>query len=288
MDRKAYWYSVIRYAPDELSGEILNVGVVIHSIEDDTNTKFLLLEESSPKVRAILNTKTDETIYKSFKDILEYYMEESVKDLRGNVGKFQLSSPYSPEYLMTLYEFFKNKKMNLSEPTFSLSDDIDGLFKSIFMAYVGEKYYPIKEKEKNIKSIIRGIFEDRHFLNTKVKQDIGITPLKDLPLKINIDFGFKNGVWNYLQAIPSLNSSSKSTEWFAKTKFLIENIGDDAKVYLMYRNSDKNENRETIDLINYFNAENQRVIGLDLADPEPIERLCMKIENEAHDLNKVS
>lgn len=289
MERKACWYSVIRYAPDEIAGEVLNVGIIVHSIDDQIVTKFYLLEESSPKVRSILNSRTEELTYKSFKDIYEYYLSESPKDIHGNVGSFNISTAYSDNYLSSMYEYFKDKKMSISEPTFSLSSDTDGLFKSLFNTYVGEKYLPLSEgKEKNVKSIARKIFEERHFLNTKVKQDIGIVPVPELPVKINIDFGFKNGVWNYMQAIPNITNSSKGTEWFAKTKLLIENVSDNAKIYLMYRKSVLSEKKEILKMVNYFNRENELVSGMDLDDAEYVQHICSRIEREAHDLVEVS
>ncbi|MNW56521.1 hypothetical protein D3C74_342410 [compost metagenome] len=215
-------------------------------------------------------------------------MTESPNEIHGSVGSLTIESPYYNNFLIKLYEFFLSKKMHLSEPTFSLSSNLDGLLKSLFNTYVGEKYFPTVSKDKNVKSIVRKIFEDRHFLDIKVKQDIGINPLPDLPVKINIDFGFKNGVWNYMQATPSMNNPSKNTEWFAKTKFLIENVGEDAKIYLMYRKSVLSEKNETIKMIKYFNSENDLVVGMDLDDHFVVENLCSKIENEANELIHVS
>lgn len=109
--------------------------------------------------------------------------------------------------------------MKLSEPTFALSSDIYGLFKALFSSYVGEKFYPISDKELNVKHVARKIFEDNQFLNVKVKQDIGIYPFPDLPLKINVDFGFKNGVWNYMQATPEIKILLKIPNGLLKRNF---------------------------------------------------------------------
>ncbi|MEK4189963.1 DUF3037 domain-containing protein [Paenibacillus sp. FSL L8-0494] len=287
MERQACWYSIVRYSPDELSGEIINVGVIVHSAVGDNILHYFLLDESSPKVRSIISSKAEELTYKSFKEILDYYLKESPKSLDGSVGGLEIGSPHSTNYLLELRKFFKNKKMNLSEPTFSLSSDISGLFKALFNSYVGEKYYPIGDKEQNIKSIVRKIFEDNHFMNTKVKQDIGLYPIPELPVKINVDFGFKNGVWNYMQVTPDIKNASKNTEWFTKTQFLIENVKDDAKVYLMYRKSSLHgEKNETMNIINYFN-DKDRVFGVDLDDQSRMKNLCHKIEREAHLIEEV-
>lgn len=291
MDRKACWYSIIRYSPNEISGEIINVGLILHSIQTDNILKFYILDDSSPKIRSILGTKVDETTYKSFKDFFEFYLKESPRSIDGSVGGLCISSPHNSEYLMEMYEFFKNKKMSISEPTFSLSNNTQGLFDSLFVAYIGEKYFPhASGKEQNVKSLVRKIFEDKEFLNSKVMQDISIEPLPNLPLKINVDFGFKNGVWNYLQTTPNMKNTTKSTEWFAKTKFLIDTLDSDqigSKVYLLYRKSVLHEKTETLNLINYFGHTNEKVVGLDLDDERNVVGLCDKIENEAHNLSEV-
>ncbi|QPC48495.1 hypothetical protein [Mangrovibacillus cuniculi] len=101
-------------------------------------------------------------------------------------------------------------------------------------------------KQVSVKKYLRDIFQEKKLLDKKVAHDFSITPIKDLDnIKINIDFGYKNGVWNYMQTIPTLTGPSKNTEWFAKTKFMFENLEKDTKVilcidhqkYLMKRNS---------------------------------------------------
>ncbi|AQZ45542.1 DUF3037 domain-containing protein [Paenibacillus larvae] len=289
MDRKDCWYSIIRYSPNEISGEIINVGLILHSIRDNNILKFYILDDSSPKVRSLLGNKIDESTYKSYKDIFEYYLNENMSVL-GYVGTVNLSSPYQSEFLFELYDFFKNKKMSLSEPTFSLSNDVIGLFNTLFVTYIGKRYFPdSNEKEKNVKGLVRRIFEERKFLNKKVIQDISIKPMPDLPIKLNVDFGFKNGVWNYLQAIPSIKNPSRSTEWFAKTKFLIESLNeekDESKIYLLYRTSVINEKSETLNLIKYF-GKDEKVMGLDLDNQINVTTLCDKIEREAHIISEV-
>ncbi|MGG6309765.1 DUF3037 domain-containing protein [Paenibacillus macerans] len=289
MDRKAYWYSVVRYSPDEISGEIINVGIILHSVQSEIVSRFYILDESSPKIKNILSSKIEESTYKSYKDIIEYYLVESNKSLTGLVGEIGISSIHNEHYLMALQEFFKDKKMYLSEPTFSLSRDTEGLFKSLFSSYVGLKYYPHGiDKEQNVKNLVRKVFEDKNFLNIKVKQDIAIEPLPNLPIKLNVDFGFKNGVWNYLQTTPSIKNTTKGTEWFAKTKFLIDSIKEEeAKVYLLYRKSVLHEKTETINLINYFGYSNERVVGMDMDDSRNVLILCDKIEKEAHLLETI-
>lgn len=105
MERQACWYSIVRYSPDELSGEVVNVGVIVHSVIHENILNYFLLEETSPKVRPLIRTKSDESTYKSFRDILDYYLKECLNTLDGSVGTLNISSPHSSNFLMELKSF---------------------------------------------------------------------------------------------------------------------------------------------------------------------------------------
>lgn len=287
MERKAYWYSVVRYSGDSISGEIINVGIILHSSEDQALTRQFILDETSSKLKAIFNSKVDETIYKSYKDTIEFYLRKSTDHLTGQVGNIAIGSPYTEDFLYALFESYKSERMFLSEPTFALTNDPEALFLNLFTTYVGEKHIRFEEKELSVKRYVRKVFEDKDYLDKKVATDIELYPLKEVKsLKLNIDFGFKNGVWNYLQAVPLNPQPSRSAEWFAKTKLLFESVKDEAKFYLIYRSSDP-ENSESIDALNYLVHQDKRVNKLDLDDGKLFTQLCWTIENEAHDINEL-
>ncbi|MGX2958069.1 hypothetical protein JNUCC23_02100 [Peribacillus sp. JNUCC 23] len=287
--RKECWYSVVRYCADELAGEVINVGVLMHMLGESVNTKYLLLEEHSPKVKAIAETQVNLNIYKSFKDSLEYYLTKSVDNIFGEVGEISVGSPLEENFLEKLFDHYKNKKLCLTRPMYSLSSDPDSLFNKIFETYIGKKYLITEHKQASVKRYLKEVFEERKLLDKKVKHDFTLTPIKDLNnIKINIDFGYKNGVWNYMQAIPNLSGPAKNTEWFAKTKFMFENLDKDAKVHLMYRSSDITNDSEFYNLVNYFsNMDNNRIFKLDLDDKAKVSELCNVIERDAHNIDEL-
>lgn len=288
MDRKACWYSVVRYTANAIAGEVINVGLILHSVDNEVMLRYLLLDENTPKVRAVTGSRVEELTYKSFKDTIEYYLKNCTEHLAGSVGKINIASPYDPEFLNGLYNYLAKNKLFLSEPTFSLTSDLEGLFNSLFSSYVGEKYLNTTHKEANIKVIVKKIFEERDFLNKKVATDIEIQPVPELKtLKVHVDFGFKNGVWNYLQALPNISNQSKSTEWFAKTKFLTESLNHDANFYIMYRSSELNEKSDILNVMNYLGQNDERIVSFDIEDRQNIISLCNKIEREAHDLEEI-
>lgn len=284
--RTASWYSVVRYCPNNLTGEVINVGLIMHSVEGNSTTKYLLLQENSPKIKAVTNTQTDINTYKSFKDSLEYYLKKSTEDIFGAVGEVQIASPLEPDFLKRLFEHCKGKNLCLSQPKFSFSSNIDTLFKVLFQKYIGDKYIVSDYKETSVKKYMKNIFEERLLLNNKVVQDFKIQPIEDLDsLKIHVDFGYKNGVWNYLQAVPNLNSPSKSAEWFAKIRFMFEQLKhQDARIHLMFRESDITGNKDVWEIINYLSHSEERIIRLNLDNHQSIDELCTTIERDAHDV----
>ncbi|PJN82369.1 hypothetical protein CV739_21865 [Bacillus velezensis] len=282
--RKACWYSIVRYQSDQLAGEVVNVGVVLHTLDGDTPTMFYLVEESSPKLRSLIHSHVDSNIYKSFKDALEYYLKKSQENILGEVGSVVIGSQDNKDFLEKLYEHYKDKRLTLSRPKFALTENQKGFLEVIFKTYVGKEYMQ-KEKTYSVKKQMRSIFEERKLLEKKVMHDFPISPIEGLDsVKINIDFGYKNGVWNYMQSIPIINGNTKKTEWFAKTKFLYENVSDDTKIHLLYRKSDLEQSDITNEL-NYFESLDKRIIKFDLDNQQSIIDLCNTIEREAHDID---
>ncbi|WP_164462200.1 DUF3037 domain-containing protein [Bacillus sp. FJAT-42376] len=286
-DRQECWYSIVRYCADKVSGEVINVGIILHTIEDKNSTKFQFLSETSLKLKAITNSQVELNIYKSFKDSIEHYLAKSVKNMFGQVGEIEIGSPYMDNFLFQLHDYYTNKQLFLTKPTYSYTGNPNMLFKSLFETYIGEKYLTNSHKHVSVKKYMKEVFEEKALLDKKVKHDFSISPIHDLDhIKINIDFGYKNGVWNYLQTIPNLNGPSKNTEWFAKTKFMFENLNKDTKIHLMYRESDISEQKEFFSTLDYLQKlDESRISRLNLDNRGKVLELCNIIERDAHNLS---
>jgi len=289
-NRKDCWYSIVRYSSGNLLGEVINVGVIVHVLDEQVSTKYFLLEENSPKIKAISYSQTDVNTYKSFKDLLEYYLEKSIDNLLGTVGGVTIASPQDRNYLEGIFEYFKSQKMTLSRPKYAYTSNPEGLFKKIFETYVGKKYLGVERKSVSVKKYVKSVFEERKLLNKKVAQDFAISPIANLSnIKINVDFGYKNGVWNYLQVLPNISGAARNTEWFAKTKFMFENIENNTKLHLMYRSSEIHNNDEFNSMVNYLGTlAPNGIYRLDLDNRGEILQLCEVIEKDAHDLDRLA
>lgn len=287
-NRKAIWYSIVRYSPNDISGEIVNVGLIMHNVDGDDNLKYFILDENSYKLRSISNTNVDINTYKSYREMLEYYLNKCNNDLAGMVGAFSIGSSYEPEFLDKIYNYYLNTKLTITKPNFAFTDNVNMLFNSLFRTYVGEQYLMDEPKTVNAKKYIKEIFEERKLIGRKIKADLEFIPIEGLDdLKVKVDFGFKNGVWNYMQAIPALRAPSEISEWFAKTKFTIETLrskDETSRVHLMYKVSDVKEN--VTSMIDYLVEENQEVDRLNVEDNSIINDFCNYIEDNAEDMEE--
>lgn len=269
-------YSIIRYSPDEIKGEIINVGLIIHDC-DSKDTKFSILEEHSIKLKSILETKNDINIYKSYKDVIEFYLSSAKDDLLGTVGSKTISTVYSEDFLKDMYGYYNGGKLHLSEPSFAMTNDMNKLFEKIYTRYI-KKEYDIKQiTSVGAKEYLKEKFEKTNLLGRKVKADYRINPIKGLEdYKVRIDFSFKNGVWNYMQALPT--NSSKYAEWFSKIQIMSENINEnEGKIHLIYNETDRHD--ETIDnFIKYLENKNRNISVLNINNEQRLNELCDYID----------
>lgn len=275
-------YSIIRYSPDDLKGEIINVGLLMHDYFD-RKVKFFMLDEKSSKLRAILDDKNDVILYKTNRDILEFYLEKSKDDISGIVGDFYIASYHDEDFLIKMYEFYQNEKIQFSKPNIAYTKNEDMLFDAILKRYVGEKNVLLdKTTTMTAKKYMRKIFTDNESLIKRIKLDYTIKPIKELDdLEVKIDFTFKNGVWNYMQTIPKITSNNKNTEWFSKVQLILESDSKaDSKVHLIYKNSDFVEDESTSNLLKYLKSKYTNLDVHDIDKQEDINSLCNYIENE--------
>lgn len=285
--RKAVWYSIIRYSPNELNAEIINVGLILHSTEDKARVKLLMLDENSNKLRAVIGNKVGLNTYKTYKEALEYYLMKSKDDLSGTVGAVTIASYYDPDFLNTLRKYYENRKLQFTEPNFAFTENVDMLFESLFTTYIGAQYLQKEATTMTAKKIMKDLFEQKNLLGRKVKSDILFNPIETLEdLQLKIDFSFKNGVWNYLQTVPSLSRPAQNSEWFAKTKLLIDNLEEEnSKIHILYRHSDfsKNEGLDTI--VNYL-VNHKKISKINIDDNKNVTELCEYIEKEAEEIEE--
>lgn len=284
MERKAHWYSVIQYCPNEIRGEKVNVGLILHSPSDGL-LYHSLLDESSSKIRGIAYDEVSQKTFKVNKDIVDYYFKQIIESpdiFRPNLN--------DNKFLLQIKEEFP-KSFILSEPTFSLTSNPTQLFDSLIKTYVGEQYLSkeiltAEEYKRNVKTYTKTIFTQRELLGTKVKSNVKVHPIKGLKnVHFNVDFIFRNGLWNLIQTVPSNSTSEKLIEWFSKTNTMIENIENEADFYLVYDNNDEmNKDKTITQMVSLLQKKDRRVDAAEV-ESESFRAMCNKVEREGKDIS---
>ncbi|MDT0109218.1 DUF3037 domain-containing protein [Listeria booriae] len=274
--RTAGAYSIIRYMPDEYLGEVINIGIILHN--EDGTLHYEFLKEDNPKIRSFLGTKHLLNNYKFSVQILGYYLE-NLTGFDGEVADFSIASPCYSDFLSNMKNYFAGKALIFTEPKLFRTSNPKKFFDSLFAKYVG--VFEGSKVRENAKTIVRSIFEQHDFLDKKVAYDHQIKPIKALKdITVKIDFIYKNGVLNYLQAVPEIESPGKKMEWVAKTKMLFDSV-DFTKVKIKFLYDKHNE--EIDEIISYFEHFNKNVKTLNISDDDEVENLIAEIEKNAHD-----
>ncbi|MBO3073338.1 DUF3037 domain-containing protein [Staphylococcus xylosus] len=241
--RSKGYYTIIRYIPDIYNGEIFNVGLILHSEEGTVKFKFIEKEES--KIKAFNENKLN--LYLSYKNKMNYYLENT-QGLVGLVGELAIASPKNEEFLKLMKDYFSNENITFTNPKPIISKDIHSSFKGLYTKYVG----PLEELsiKENTKTEVTKLFEKHKYIGSKIKKNHKIKPIKNMDnIVMKIDFVYKNGVWNYLQVVPDLNTDKKKLDFLAEMKLFYSSINENDKVKFIYKTENKNEIRK---LINYL------------------------------------
>jgi len=287
--KKKISYSIIRYSPDEIKNEIINIGLLFHNITNKT-VKYFILDEKATKLKAITENSTEINLYKSYKEMFEFYLEKCKDDLSGIVGAIRIGSYFEDDLLEKIKEYYDNKHMFLSTPNIAYTKNEDALFKTILERYIGKRNIEFnKTVTMTAKRYMKNLIDSNDRLKIRVKSDKIINPIKDLnEIKVKIDFSFKNGVWNYMQAIPNNTNDSKNLEWFSKIELMLKSEEiQKSKIHLLYKNSDFLEDRATYNLIQYLKANNDNIDIHDIEEKEQMDDLCKYIETKGQILEEV-
>jgi len=285
MERKAHWYSVIQYCPNEFRGEKVNIGLVLHS-PHDSKVLHSLLDETSQKVKGIALDEVSQRAFKAQKDVFDYYFKILTES----------QHIFSPD--LTDNNFLKSlnkdipKDFTLTEPTFSLTNNSEQLFETLIKTYIGEvptskEIFSTGLVKRNVKNYTKNIFMQHEWMGTKIKSNVKVHPIKSLKnMHFNVDFIFRNGVWNIIHTVPSNSTNERLTEWFSKTNTMVQNLNKETGFFVVFDTSDElNQDRTITDMVHFLTASDQRIKSAEI-ESDSFDRLCKKVEIEAKDLSE--
>lgn len=287
MERLANWYSVIRYSPDILRGEILNIGIIVNNV-DSKELHFQFLKHTNTKLKSLLINQSSLELYKAHSDYITFYLEQIIK-------RDSIFVNATDNHIFNHLKEIVPSEIIFSEPTFALTGDSHALLNSLMATYIGEEYLVESEiTQSKIRQYVRQVFNDKHLLDYKVKANAKIYPIKDKhSISYNVDFVYKNGMVNLMQAAPSKDNMHN---WFNKLNTFIDNYSSET-VYHVLLNSAVSEIKDQTfkEMVEYLieRAPENKFHLIDI-NSNKFEELCSKIEisgqlleNFQDDLNNV-
>jgi hypothetical protein len=281
LEKEKNWYSIIQYIPNNLRGEIINVGVMLHNPQEG-KLKYNILDVNNGKMKSLLVNDVLQDTYRIQKEYIEFYLEK----LPNQLTLFDPNN-YTNQFLEDLKEIIPNE-FKLSEPTFSKTLDSDRLLSNLMEMYIGKEYLSSIENANQVstKKYIKDIFEQRKLIGTKVKWNAKITPIKNIKsMQYTIDFVYKNGIINFLQTVPT--NTEQLTNWFSKLNTVLESYDKESNFYVLFNKSElKNNNDQTLkDMLSYLKTKDQRIINLNV-ESKTFNNLCDKIESDGKNLEE--
>lgn len=286
--RRKLSYSIVRYSPDEIKGEIINVGLLLHNYENKS-IRYFLLDEKSAKVKSLVENEVELDLYKTTKDVIEYYLKNNVKDMSGMVGERYITSCHNEKFLNDMYEYYKGKSISFSEPNIAYTKNEKKLFETILKKYVGASNVNLeKATTMTAKRYMKQIISENESLSKRIKSDVVINPIKELKdLEVKIDFTFKSEKLNYMQTIPKVTKNSKNSDWFSKIQLILDtDIEKAAQIHLLYKNSDFISDRATYNLLKYLKNKYKNIDVHDIDKENEVNTLCDYIKKEGQILEQ--
>ncbi|WJP98449.1 DUF3037 domain-containing protein [Macrococcus bovicus] len=266
-------YTVVRYTPDIYNGEVINVGLIIHTQDGMVIANFISDEHMKIKTFG----RNSQRRYKFAKDKIAYYLKET-NDLIGSVGSFEISSPSDTAFIERISKAFTDNQISFSKPRGIISADMNRTFNNLFLKYIGHEND--RKNDINTKVLVTKLFEEHKLLNNKIKKDFKIKPVVDLNnITMKIDFVYKNGVWNYMQVIPKIKDNKSKLDFIGEIKMLFDSVDEDTSIKLIYNHQDE----EIGSILNYLKKVRQNVEDINLNDAAEVEGLLKDIELHAKD-----
>lgn len=280
MARQAHWYSVIQYSPDKIKGEKINVGLILHQPQNE-EVIIRMLDSSNPKIKSLILSSSNNKTYELESDYLKLYLNEII-------SKTKLGPRINDEYFLEYLKDDLPSNFILSERTFSLTSDSSKLLSNLLDTYIGRDFLDhdlITNQLKNVKTHVKEIFLENKWLGTKIKSNVKIQSKIINNMTFNVDFAFKNGIWNLIYTVP--NSQDRFTEWVSKTRTMLDIYEKESSILVLYDERDPmNKDKSIVQVIDFLKSKDPRLEGVEI-NSTSFTQLCSKVETDAKNLVEV-
>lgn len=270
-------YVIVKYIPDLIKDEPVNIGMIMHCSEE----KNLISSFSDEKVNFI--NKYNSSINRKIVEALIEDLQLKFDTQNWLIRDYPISD-FSNANLLEKLSVSHANQLRFTPPRGLITDDIKGEFDRLFEQYV---YLNNKTQRKYIsrqqmRGDLRREFTQRNLIEKKVV-DVNFPIIGKFNEEIILDFKYLNGKVNLLQNISLPVDDSKvikeAKAWY--TNFSeIKSVDKDYQVTVIYNSPPgilNNDLKIAIDCL----SESSDVL-IDFSDKEKVASLIKKVEREAH------
>lgn len=270
---KAYQYQILRYIPDQVSGEFLNVGIVLFSpSERKLRYEFV---NSSQRISAAFHGIEYSHIIKKIK----IFQKELESFERKKVEKLKLEDISS----VTYYSRFILKKDDSALQFSNVKNGMDISIESAFMDLKNRLLYKWIIDNDNYYRSDDDVWRERykkHFEQAGLTNQLVHRTVKTRTDTLKFAQAYKNGVWNYFQPI---NLNLKKTDSIKNKVYKWKGImsemqtaDEDLKLVFLSEMPEK-QNRISEFIKEQLDSKDENKVSSELITPDHIDRLLEKL-----------
>lgn len=277
MERLPYWYSVVKYVPNNTRRETINIGIIAFSLENK-KFKHYFLNHNNIKLKSFLYYKHEINDYKIFKD----FAERNLK----NIKFFEEDDVYNFEDLKTV------KFLSLALPSQFIIEEIGLMFTNKFEEvfelqlnkYIGKEFLHKKQRKLPSKTKIETKFNKFDLFETKIIKKVPIYHESVPTLKYNYDYAYKNGVMNYMDTVP--DTKQKLDNWYLKLNTFAKFTSRNSNI-ILFRDSEYKDDEDEFIAGGMIRSLSETFENIDsmFIESQRFDDLCYKIYEEGKDFS---
>ena len=191
---KSYEYQILRYIPDQVSGEFLNIGILMFGPKERTFSYEFI--NSRQRISATFHGIESTHIMRKLR-ILQEKLEELEKHDSGKLRFFDVSSVtfYSSQILKK-----DDSSLQFSEVKRGMDISVESAFRDLknrlLYKWVVESDYDYRSDEDVWRDRYKKYFEQAGLTKKMISRSV-----KTKTDTIKFEQAYKNGVWNYFQPL---------------------------------------------------------------------------------------
>lgn len=281
-----FTYSIISYMTDKLKSEVINIGIVLINTTT-SNLVYELLPSHNIKLKSLFNNNVEKEIYQSNLSFLKFVLDEQIKKLYSHTSGTISSSKFILS--LTNGDIPIPNNFIISTPRIARGSSEKLLLNKLLNIYIGSRFIKTQTHTNQIKRTAITALKQTNLLETKVKKNVRIQPVTNLPVNCEIDFVYREE--NQLQLIQSTPTKDDMlSAWYQKVAFLSSKFIKENNIFLL---TDQTYNSDKLnEIIYYLKYTNRRILTVSMQpnhdDHYSFDNLLTDIGNHASGIDSLN